>query len=190
MYVTFLVEGKGLGHLDDKGHANIAAGAKVAIPFWLAESLAERRVVSVAVPKCYTGNMRSSLRADASSVDLHTACPRYFTLGVQVARLLRAPSLIPMLVTARAQRAWRIVDEGANDMLYMLYRLDNSERALFYNARAAAIARELWIERRSTKLKAARKIDDGDKPLLVKRPFGATDISPITPRTSQRTRVR
>lgn len=195
VYVTFLVDGKGLGHLDDKGEADIPAGARVAIPFWLAESLAERRIVSVAVPKCYTGNMRASLRADPTSVDLQVACPRYFTLGVQVARLLRAPALVPMLITARATRAWRIVDEGANDMLHMLRKLDNCERALFFCARASALSREQWVERRLTKLKAARTITDDDKPLSraltrAKRSLASTDITSIAPRPEQRTRVR
>lgn len=197
VYVQFDVVGRGLSHLSDRideDEVDLPLGSRVAVPFWLAESLTERQMVRVSVPRCYTsgGPVRNSLRADAVSADLRAASPHYFTLGVRVASLVRAPGIAPALLQARAVRAWRAVDAGAHaahGASPLLRRLDDSERGVFFAARNAAVARERWIERRSTRLSAAPTIRRTLPPI----PAGkrrAAEISPVTPRNAQRQRVR
>lgn len=186
VYVTFNVAGKGLGHLGtDPDELDLPSGSRVALPFWLSESLAERRLVSVALPRCFTGKTRNALRADAYSVDLATACTRYYAMGVRVARLLRVPHIVPMLLQARATRAWRTVDAGQYTRAHskLLDRLDAQERELFFAARGAAVARNRWVERRCVRIQTAATVARATR----KRPLN--EISPVTPRTVQRTRV-
>lgn len=211
VYVKFEVAGRGLANLAENAgddSEDLPFGSRVAVPFWLAESLAERQMVSISIPRCFAtgGTTRSTLRADAVSADLRAACAYYFALGVSIAKLLRAPGIAPALLSARAERSWNAVDAGAHAVhstSAVLGKLDESERAVFFAARNAAVARERWIERRSTRIRAAPAIRRLSSALTrkptnnnievtrregVKRP--APDTSPVTPRNIQRTRLR
>ena len=166
--VQFRVRGHTLAHLDplgvstkylEKGDAaesstgpdDIPQGHILPLPFWLAESLAERGCVDVSMPSCYGTRARNELRADAQSVQLYKKCPSYFLLGIHIASLLKDPILPAMLIQAYADRCWNIVDRAAYGVHTAgrdtVRNLDNWERNMFFIAREVAVAIANWKER-------------------------------------------
>ncbi|OVA12957.1 GINS complex [Macleaya cordata] len=65
----------------------IEKGAKVELPFWLAQELHLRQAVSVNVPACFNQKTRKEIQADAACVDLRNRCPYFYELGCKVAPL-------------------------------------------------------------------------------------------------------
>lgn len=199
VYTVLRVDGHTLRHLDPHADASalsteettnsedLPAGHRLALPFWLAESLVERSVADVMLPKCYSGGTSAALRSDASSVSLRTLCPRYFSLGVALSRLLNVRGLIQLLLKARAIRAWRAVDAGAHGCAKVLQILDMDEVCSFFDARASTVARARWKERRTSRIAAAPAALAARRSLLGKRPLAA--VSPVTP-AQNRARVR
>lgn len=152
--------------LDDDEEDHIPANHKVALPFWLAESLAERNVVTVRLPHCFQTKARHALRADASSVALYSKCPTYYALGIRVARLVKDVSLPLVLTKAFANRCWGIVDQAAYCSTRgskALAKLDLVERRLFFVAHAVHNGVIHWKERSFDRIASFQ-------PLLGKRP--------------------
>lgn len=151
---------------DDHEEDHIPANHKVALPFWLAESLAERNVVTVRLPHCFQTKARHALRADAPSVALYSKCPTYYALGIRVARLVKDVSLPLVLTRAFANRCWNIVDQAAYCSTRgskALAKLDLVERRLFFVAHAVHNGVIHWKERSFDRIASFQ-------PLLGKRP--------------------
>lgn len=195
IYATFRVQGHNLAHLDPLGvasyHAShtsseelaadpslsshIPASHRLALPYWLVESLAERSVVSVHLPRCYATPVRNALRADARAVPLFRHCPFYYTLGIRLARLLSDPALPPVLAAGFAARCWHVADVAAlgSGGCEKIQKLDWLERDAFFAAVGAAVAIRRWKERRTDRIEGVRGV-------LGKRSWKEVG-SPVTP---------
>lgn len=219
LHCTFRVRGHNLGHLDpvgvqaaldtsdlpipdpasdpasaddDDAAAHIPQNHKLALPFWLAETLSERNLVTLHMPHCFKRTVHNQLRADAPAVSLHALCPSYYALGVRLAKLVRDLTLPAILVRAFANRCWRIVDNAAftpAHAMQALAKLDLLERNLFFTAHAVTNAIVRWKERSCDRIVSYASV-------LGKRPFVDHDEeedqkqqavvgSPVTPPTSR-----
>lgn len=198
LYVTFHTAGHHLGHLDQVGVAAAAAadssldarhlpnGHRLAVPFWLAESLAERSLIALHLPHCFGRSTRAALRADAPSVGLHALCADYFALGVRVARLVRDARLAPALLRAYAARCWRVVDDAVwrgSRGVDAVIKLDRLERSLFFAAHGVSTALVRCKERVVDKIVQFPSV-------LGKRPRASDSSSVGSPVTPTATRVR
>lgn len=185
-----LLDDDAVNDVDDDPTNHIPTNHRLALPFWLAETLAERNLVSLHLPHCFKTTVRNALRADAPSVHLHRLCPSYYALGVRISKLVKDISLPATLVRAFASRCWPIVDQAAfasNRGSRALVKLDLLERRLFFEAHSVAAAIVRWKERSCDRISAF-------PPLLGKRPRpsdapGTDAVSPVTPSTRSRVRV-
>jgi GINS complex subunit 3 len=210
VYATFLVEGHLLGHLDPLGSLadesnkenspvransaaeapgpsrrahNLRAGRRVALPFWLVETLASRGAVEVHLPRCYGLRARNDLRADSGSVSLHKACAFYYKLGLSLAGLLADQRLAAMLLKAFSERCWPAVDAAVYGSAMekgaeVMHKLDAMERELFFASHGMAIAVNRYKERHANKISTSRTVLGKRSASHAQLP----DSSPITPR--------
>lgn len=166
---------------------DLRVGRRVALPYWLVESLASRDLVDVQPPKCYGARVRNDLLADPNVVPLAIKCRYYFALGLRIATLLRDSGLVQMLVAALADRAWPVVDAAAYGSAVgkgaeAMGKLENGERELFYASHGTAVALARWKERSGERLRPSS--------VLGKRK-AALQVSPLTPRNpNQQRRIR
>lgn len=209
-FCTFRVRGHHLGHLDPigvqaaldsavseehDGPLHVPANHRLPLPFWLAETLAERNLVTLHMPHCFKKRVHNQLRADANTVHLGKLCATYYTLGVRVAKLVNDLSLPSVLVRAFANRCWRIVDNApftASQGAVAVAKLDTLERTLYFTAHAVNRAVVRWKERKCDRIV-------GYESVLGKRPNSNTEpekgddaddvTSPVTPPSSSRVRV-
>lgn len=175
---------------EDEAALHIPANHRLALPFWLAESLGERNLISLHLPHCFKETVRHSLRADATSVNLHKLCASYYALGIRIAKLVKDITLPIVLGRAFANRCWNVVDNAAysaGEGSKALSKLDRIERQLFFKAHRMTSAVVRWKERKGDRIVAFQ-------PLLGKR--NRTDDqpehvagSPITPHAASRVRV-
>lgn len=199
VYTTLHVRGHNLAHLDLPGAAahwatndapesplpeahphtsDLPPGHRLALPFWLADALAQRGAVSLELPRCFGTAVRHALRADAREVSLYRKCPAYYSLGVRLAGLVRDPTLSGVLARAFAGRCWGVVDSAVfagGRGIAALEGLEDRERALFFAAHGLDIALRRWKERR------AERILPGVEGALGKRKRSEVG-SPVTPR--------
>lgn len=200
VHATLLTPAHNLAHLDPLGAAaywssnpppaatvaptsssstvqDLPQGHRLALPFWLIESLSQRGLISVQLPRCFATQARHALRADARAVKLHARCPAYYALGVRLAALVKDVGLSAALVRAFAERCWGIVDSavfvGARGV-EALVGLDEAERALFFVAHGLEIAVRRWKER------LVDRIGRGGASVLGKRSIEEVG-SPVTP---------
>jgi GINS complex subunit 3 len=166
---------------------DLQAGRRVALPFWLVESLAERAVVDVHLPRCFGPRVRNDLRADALAAPLYTKCKFYYALGLALATLLRDGALVAMLLSAFAERCWGAVDaavygsavgKGADAMA----KLDALERDLFFATHGTAVALNRWKERAADKIPTSQSILGKRSALSAM----VNSASPLTPRPRTR----
>ncbi|OSX69095.1 hypothetical protein BU14_1867s0002, partial [Porphyra umbilicalis] len=150
----------------------LPAGLRVGLPYWLAETLAERSLVTLELPRPYDGRARAELIADAPHVALADRASHYYRWGARLGGLLDGEAgLAPLLAASWAARAWRIVDaatyaasssvaaaRGRSGGLLakaaaaaggaggdgLLPKLDADERDLYFAARGAALAAAEW----------------------------------------------
>lgn len=195
IYATFHVQAHQLAHLDPAGAAaawssnkqssaedrlDLPSGHRLALPFWLADSLAQRGVAALELPRCFATGARHALRADARAVHLQTRCPAFYALGLRIAKLVRDSRLSETLVRAFADRCWGIVDSavfaGARGVA-ALEGLEEKERKLFFAAHGLDIALRRWKERRIDCIGMAHGV-------LGKRCREEGPGSPVTPSTS------
>ncbi|KAK4836501.1 hypothetical protein QYF36_023970 [Acer negundo] len=59
----------------------VEKGAKIELPFWLAQELYLRQAVSLSIPTCFNQNTRREIQADAACVDLKSRCPYFYEFG-------------------------------------------------------------------------------------------------------------
>jgi hypothetical protein len=163
---------------------NLRAGRRVALPFWLAETLAARGAVEVRLPRCYGPHARNDLLADARSVSLYKACHFYYALGLALARLLGDAELVAMLLRAFSERCWPAVDAAVYGSAMhrgsaSMHRLDVMERDLFFASHGMAVAVTRWKERTTDKIVGASATRLGKR---ASGTAGFAEASPVTPR--------
>lgn len=164
---------------------DLRAGRRVALPYWLVDSLATRDLVDVQTPRCYGARVRNDLLADPNVVSLAMKCRHYYRLGLRIATLTRDKRLVQMLVSALADRAWPAVDAAAYGSAVgkgaeAMGKLENGERELFFASHGTAVAIARWKERSGERLRASS--------VLGKRKATALQVSPLTPRNPNRQR--
>ena len=200
IYCTLPTQGFLLAHLDPIGVSahyasnpelleddpdlvnHLPAHHRLALPYWLAESLAERSSLSIQLPRCFATKTRNALRADAKSVHLFNRCQAYYALGIRLAKLLSDVALPNVLVRAFSTRCWSIADAAVfagGRGVEAMASLDRLERTLFFAAHGVSIAIRRWKERRADRIEPLS--------VLGKRKAGQIG-SPVTP--ASRVRVR
>jgi GINS complex subunit 3 len=71
------------GYLDPSSATeHLEKGAKIELPFWLAERLVSRNFVSIQLPQHYGPNYRKHLRAGALAVGIRDKSPYYFQVSL------------------------------------------------------------------------------------------------------------
>ncbi|KAK6929473.1 GINS subunit, domain A [Dillenia turbinata] len=89
IWVVFQRAENGVGLLDPGAESNtVEQGAKVELPFWLAQELHLRLVVTINVPQCFNQKTRKEIQADAVCVDLKNRCSYFYELGCKTAPLV------------------------------------------------------------------------------------------------------
>jgi hypothetical protein len=68
-------------------------GSKVEIPFWLAERMVKRGILTIDLPKFYGPEYRGKLKAGPTAVALSDWSPSYYHLGVKLSKLSDAVNI-------------------------------------------------------------------------------------------------
>lgn len=136
---------------------NLAAGTKVELPCWAAETLARRNFLTIHLPRFYSKSVRNDLRAGPLVVNLSEKCLYFYELGHYLSDLLIDDELSQLLTQAYAERCWRVVDsagwEGkAKGVMAAMKRLDNIERRLYLTATGVIGSYDRWKERRGDRI--------------------------------------
>lgn len=129
---------------------HLPANHRLALPFWLIESLAERSIIAVELPRAFGNAARNALRADPIVPSLNLHCPYFFRLGIRLAMLLTDHNLPTVLATSFAARCWPTTDAAAYTRITgskAVKDLDQDESALFFAAHGAHVAMRRWKER-------------------------------------------
>lgn len=163
--------------------SHIAPGRKVALPYWMCETLAERGAVELHAPVCFGASTRNQLDADALVVPLYSKCPYFYTLGLRLADFCKSATILSTLFAAYAERCWFLVDKAAYGSAVgyggdAIQKLDLRERELYFLAHGMSVALNRWKERTSDRIRSTSSI-------LGKRRRASRDSdfgSPITPR--------
>ncbi|KAM7262818.1 hypothetical protein ACFE04_000501 [Oxalis oulophora] len=78
----------------------VEQGAKIELPFWLAQELHLRQAVSVTLPPCFNQKTRLEIQADAASVDLRSRSHYFYEFGCKIAPLVGDKTLGFLLLSA------------------------------------------------------------------------------------------
>ncbi|XP_015075698.1 DNA replication complex GINS protein PSF3-like [Solanum pennellii] len=100
---VFLQTANEVGIFDCADDTNkVEAGTHVEMPFWLAQELYVRQVVSIKVPPYFDtkAKTRNEIGADAAHVDLRSLCPYFYDFGCKIARLIGEKTIGPLLLVA------------------------------------------------------------------------------------------
>mmetsp|Transcript_23043 Transcript_23043/g.41617 ORF Transcript_23043/g.41617 Transcript_23043/m.41617 type:complete len:210 (+) Transcript_23043:97-726(+) len=84
---------------------DLREGAKVTVPFWLAQSMTRRHAVELDLPQIFSRSSQEDLQVDPAASRLGDKCPYYFEVGMKVASLLRDLPLQTILMEG-LQRRW------------------------------------------------------------------------------------
>lgn len=147
--VVFRVGANGAGLLDPGSeNNNVEAGAKVELPFWLAQDLCTREAVSINNPTFYNHRIRKEMQADPACVNLRSRCPYFYELGCKLAPLVSDRSLGSFLLyTLRGRfkdilcKAHSIAFSATSKFLQLLTR---EESQLFDAAYTSMKAFKKW----------------------------------------------
>jgi GINS complex subunit 3 len=95
---TFLLDAAYLGHLHPTvTEVDLPKGTELELPLWLAQSLKDKNMVELMLPKHFRSRMRDALSAGASSVDLRESSFYFYDVGIRLSRLLRDEDLLRTL---------------------------------------------------------------------------------------------
>ncbi|OVA14937.1 GINS complex [Macleaya cordata] len=147
--VVFQVGANGVGLLDPSAETNnIEKGAKVELPFWLAQELHLRQAVSVTVPACFNQKTRKEIQADAPCVDLRNRCPYFYELGCKVAPLIGDRTIGSFLLYAFTGRYKEVLSKAHSAAFAVapkfLTLLTKEETHLYEAARSSMKAFKKW----------------------------------------------
>ncbi|KAK3386106.1 hypothetical protein B0H63DRAFT_523426 [Podospora didyma] len=171
---TFQIDVPDLGYLDNAPTQTLRAGAKVALPLWLAEMLAVanddqgKSFVNFDLPRALGNDVIQALKADPRAVPLRDQSAHFFGLATRMMDLLaEEQELGSVLRKTFVTRATEIAlharkvggggkaaggDDGASNLGVggageeFLRGLDETERKLFRKAHEGAKAAKEWME--------------------------------------------
>lgn len=87
-----------LGHLHPTvTEEYLPKDTELELPLWLAQSLREKNMVELQLPKHYRTKMRDAITAGAASVDLREYSFYFYDVGIRLSRLLRDEDLLRTL---------------------------------------------------------------------------------------------
>ncbi|TXG50127.1 hypothetical protein EZV62_026002 [Acer yangbiense] len=126
----------------------VEKGAKVELPFWLAQELYLRQAVSLSIPTCFNQNTRREIQADAACVDLKSRCPYFYEFGCKIAPLVGDRTIGKMLLSTFQMRYKEILTK-AHTTVYApasksLAVLTKEEISLHEAARSSMAAFKKW----------------------------------------------
>ena len=82
------VQALGLGYLDPTNDDHsLAQDDKIDMPFWMAQSLAKRGLVSVQTPRAYSQTFLANIHAHPQVVNLNRQSPYYYRLGAKLSKM-------------------------------------------------------------------------------------------------------
>eukprot|EP00126_Sphaerothecum_destruens_P005566 Sdes_comp18889_c0_seq1m9326 len=119
----------------------------------MASVLSQRNMVEINLPLVYGPKYRSSLKADADSVNLFSWSPHYYEMGMKLSSLLEEPGLPISLREAFTCRLHQVMDLSLNssheDTTKYTSKFDELERVLFLAGYQSVIEFQNWHSRKS-----------------------------------------
>lgn len=161
-----------LGYLDPSNSRSndIAAGATIDLPVWLARPLHGKKLVLVEYTKPYKANYRAILDADASVVDLNKSCPFFYKFGLSLLdfdhedRLALGRVLVTTFVTRLANvmfdvsRHQVLNNMTRGDIGRKVKSFDLTEQRLFKLGQSSLSKYNQWCVGKSKKLETSQLV--------------------------------
>ncbi|KAK4447796.1 putative DNA replication complex GINS protein psf-3 [Podospora aff. communis PSN243] len=169
---TFQLDVPELGYLDNNPGQTLKAGARVALPLWLAELLAitsaggsdDQTYVTFDLPSALRNDVVQALKAEPLAVPLRDQSAHFYSLATHMMDLSEEPELSATLRKTFVKRAAEIAlharklggagkgEEGSNLGVggageEFLRGLDEWERRLFRKAHDGSKAGKEWMEK-------------------------------------------
>ncbi|XP_023229180.1 DNA replication complex GINS protein PSF3-like [Centruroides sculpturatus] len=148
-----------LGFLDSSSESNhLLAGHKIDLPFWLAESLHNRHIISIDLPKVYREAYREILLADANAVDLHKMGPYFYLFGQHLMSFPHRDKVEISKILSKTFRTRfrRIMDSSQNSLndnsSCLKSNLDRTEEELFNVGKKAMMEFNGWQTRQTERI--------------------------------------
>ncbi|GLJ48147.1 hypothetical protein SUGI_1016720 [Cryptomeria japonica] len=147
--IVFRVGANGVGLLDPGSeNNNVEAGAKVELPFWLAQDLCLRRAVAINIPTFFNQRIKKEIKADPGCVNLRSRCPYFYELGCKIAPLVSDKSVGPFLLDTFRGRYQDILCKAHREAFSLTSKsqklLTREESQLFEAARDSMKAFKKW----------------------------------------------
>lgn len=165
------VVGGGLLYSTSMGaRPDLAEGAKVQVPFWLAQGFARRNTADIDLPSMYSQAAQEDLQRDPTVCRLGEKSRYYFEVGMRIASLLKDQSLVDDLMNGLLVRWIEVVTLLGNIGIARTQSsqlnpgssifpstLTAVEEEMFYGGREAETHFKQWIDRFATyKMKASQ----------------------------------
>ncbi|XP_021904168.1 DNA replication complex GINS protein PSF3-like [Carica papaya] len=135
--------------IDPSSETNsVEQGAKVELPFWLAQELHLRQALSINVPACFNQKTKLEIQADAACVDLNSRCPYFYEFGCKIEPLVGDRTIAILLSTSFKIRYKEILTK-AYTMAYataskFMSLLTREEKNLYEAAQSSMVAFKKW----------------------------------------------
>ena len=151
--VRWLAPARDVGYLDpSSGGADVARGAAMDLPLWLAEELKARNLVEVSLPPHFSRKSRADITADAVAARLREKSPHFYSVGLRLAPLLsvakEGEELSKDVHAALADRAAGILAHAkttlGGDVSAYRGTLTDLEQSLFDAASAFTASKLAW----------------------------------------------
>ena len=95
---TFLVDGADMGSLDPTlNTVDLPAKSRVSLPLWLANTLAEKQIVQMELPKHFGIRMREDIRAGPEAIRLRDFSFYFFEVGLKLGAVTQDHNLLMTL---------------------------------------------------------------------------------------------
>ena len=165
---TFLTDAVDCGYLDPScPNTDLAQGAEVDLPIWLAKPLTQRGDVRVHVPKYLGEKHRKHIRASPAAVNLREKSLYFYKIGTAIAQLVNrneAREVEDVLrVAFGGERYRQILDESMNsrdeDTTEFTRKLTHLEKELFEKGLLGASDFYSWKNRSAGLLRCASLLD-------------------------------
>uniref|UniRef100_A0A7S2D350 GINS subunit domain-containing protein n=1 Tax=Alexandrium andersonii TaxID=327968 RepID=A0A7S2D350_9DINO len=149
---------------------DLAEGAKVQVPFWLAQGFVRRNAAEIEVPTMYGQAAQEDLQRDPAVCRLGDKSRYYFEVGVRLASLLKDQGLVDDLMNGLLMRWQEVVtllgNIGVSRNQHSALNPGSSifpstltvaEEAMFFGGREAEEHFKQWIDRFAAyKMKASQ----------------------------------
>ncbi|KAF6153627.1 hypothetical protein GIB67_027494 [Kingdonia uniflora] len=146
---TFKVGASEVAVLDPCAETStVEQGAKVELPFWLAQYLRSKEVVTIDVPPCFDKKTRKEVQADVACVDLRSRCPYFYELGCKIAPMIGDRTIGSFLLVAFRGRYQDILRKAHSTAFVVapkfLTLLTKEETQLYEAAKSSMTAYKKW----------------------------------------------